>query len=104
MWGFDFCFCNFDVTLAFQDAYIVNVVLDTKGCPFCRNMQGVPGDDWQQHGYFVFGEMAVHISQLVQVRELVHSGTPITTAWRGLLKHLRKDLIWTEENPDLAKR
>ena len=67
-------------------------------------MEGVPGDDWREHGYFVFGKRAVHITQLVKVRALVHNGTPITTAWRGLFQHLRDDLVWMGKHPDLAKR
>lgn len=87
-----------------QDAYIVNVVLEMKGCPSCRNVKGVPGDDWQENGYFVFGEIAVHISKLVEVRALVHNGTPITTAWRGVFMHLQDHAVWMAEHPDLAKR
>lgn len=96
--------CNCDATLVFQDGYIVDVVLETKRCQFCRNMRGVPGDDWQSHGYFVFGQIAVHMKQLVQVRGIVHDGTPITTAWRGQFGHLSRDLEWMDEHPDLAKR
>ena len=74
----------------------MDIVIEKKGCTFCRNVRGVPGDEWQQHGYFVFGETAVHI-ELLEVRALVDGGTPITTAWRGLLQHLETDLIWMGE-------
>lgn len=99
---FDRCLRNFD--LAVQDAYVVNAVLETKGCPCCRNVQGVPGDEWQEHGYFVFGEIAVHISQPVNVGGRVHDGVPITTAWRSLLQRVWKFLIWMGQHPDLAQR
>lgn len=83
----------------------MDVVIETKGCPTCRSkIRGVPGDEWQEHGYFVFVETAVHIEVLLEVRALVHGGTPITTAWRGLLKHLEADLTWMGEHPGLAKR
>ena len=82
----------------------MNVLIERRGCLNCRGMEGVPGDGWREHGYFVFGETAVHISQLVKVRALVHNGTPITTAWRNLLQHLRNDLRWMAKHPDLATR
>lgn len=95
---------SFHSVRVFQVRSIVPVVLEIKGCVACGT-QGVAGDDWREHGYFVFGEqLAVHISQLVFVRNLVQSGMPITTAWRSLLKALTDDLEWLQKQPALGKR
>lgn len=76
--------------------------LEIKKCPGC-GVEAVAGDDWREHGYFVFGAYAVHVMALVACRVFVQSGTSIMTAWGANLGRLRDDDGWLRENPLLAR-
>lgn len=83
---------------------VLEVRLEMKGCVVCET-RGVPGDDWRETGFFVFGEnLVIHIPLLVRVRRSVLNGTPITTAWDAILASLYRDLRWMRRNVALAKR
>lgn len=81
----------------------VPVRLEHKKCAAC-DVAAVAGDDWREHGYFVFGDYAVHIHALVSVRSYVANGTPITTAWSNHLGGLSEDRRFWDNDPVLVAR
>lgn len=63
-------------------------------------MEGATGDDWQETGFFVFGEkLVVHLSHLITVRTLVQSGTPISNSWQSILAPFANDMQWMKGCP-----
>ena len=90
-------------TSSCQGPDLVEAVLKIKGCVEC-GVEAVTGDDWQEHGYFVFGEtLLVHLSHMDATRRAVLSGTAISHAFDNLLRPLADNLIWMTRNK-LAKR
>ncbi|CAB1111409.1 unnamed protein product [Ectocarpus sp. CCAP 1310/34] len=79
------------------------VVIKIKGCEGC-GVEAVTGDDWREHGYFLFGnKVAVHLSHMVTARHAVQGGTAISHASNNLLRPLTNNLRWMSQNK-LARR
>lgn len=89
--------------LSLQGPDLVEIVLKIKGCVSC-GVEAVTGDDWREHGYFVFGEkLAVHLSHMDVTRRAVQTGTAIGHAFDNMLRPLADNLTWMKENK-LARR
>ncbi len=79
------------------------MVIQIKGCVGC-GVEAVTGDDWREHGYFLFGnKLAVHLSLMAAVRRAVQGGTAISHAFNNLLQPLADNLGWMAQNK-LANR
>lgn len=93
----------FPVVLHAQGPNLQEVVIKIKGCVDC-GVEAVTGDDWREHGYFLFGnKLAVHLTHMDRVRQEVQGGTAISHAFTNLLKPLTNNLRWLSENK-LASR
>lgn len=83
---------------------LIEVGIEQRGCTTC-GARAVPGENWRDHGFFVFGNsLAVHIDYLTKIRRSVQKGMPILTAWDDLLSHIYEDFFWMQDNEDMAKR
>lgn len=56
-------------------------------------MEAVTGDNWQEHGYHLFGnKLAVHLTHMDAARRAVQGGTAITQVFDNLLRPLADDI------------
>lgn len=81
-----------------QGPDLEEVVVKIKYCKLCGK-EAVTGDDWQEHGYMLFGnKLAVHLSFMDAARQAVHGGTAISQVFDNVLKPLADDIGWLERN------
>ena len=86
-----------------QGPDLEEVVLKIKYCNRC-GMEAVTGDDWQQHGYLLFGnKLAVQLSHMDAARRAGQGGMAITKVFDNLLHPLADDISWMNRSK-LANR